>query len=165
MADFNLTSSDIHDGAISFLSEKLGLPTLQSTLDPDLLKVTEKFEFIFVLSLFSHLPDDLFGRWLKRLIEMLSPGGFLMFTTHGELAGDKAPELREALGPNGIGYLVTSDQHDLSSKMYGSTIVTPEYVVAQINEFPEARLYSFQAGAWWGLQDQWIVSAPSQRES
>jgi SAM-dependent methyltransferase len=157
MTSFNLTSSDIHEEANLFTRDSIGLPTLQSTLDPDLLETNEKFDFIFVLSLFSHLPDNLFGKWLNRLIEMLLPGGFLMFTTHGELGS--SPDLRDSLSSNGIGYLAISDQHDLSLEMYGSTIVTPEYVVARIKECRNAHLHSFQAGAWWRLQDQWIVRA------
>ncbi len=159
MTAFNLTSSDIHDEANLFLREKIGVPTIQSTLDPDLLESDERFDFIFVLSLFSHLPDHLFGKWLNRLIKMLLPGGFLMFTTHGELVSASSPELRDSMSPNGIGYLTVSDQHDLSPKMYGSTIVTPEYVVARIKDCREAQLHSFQAGAWWRLQDQWIIRA------
>ena len=120
MTAFNLTCSDIHDTAISFLREKIGVPALQSKLDPNLLETSEKFDFIFVLSLFSHLPDHLFRGWLKRLIEMLSPRGFLMFTANGELVGADSPALGESLGPSGIGYLTVSDQHDLSPKRGGA---------------------------------------------
>jgi len=43
----------------------------------------EKFDFIYALSVFTHLPEKLSDAWLKELHRILKPGGYLYLTTHG----------------------------------------------------------------------------------
>jgi ubiquinone/menaquinone biosynthesis C-methylase UbiE len=43
----------------------------------------EKFDFIYALSVFTHLPEDLSDAWLKELGRVIKPGGYLYLTTHG----------------------------------------------------------------------------------
>ena len=43
----------------------------------------EKFDFIYGLSVFTHLPEVLADGWLKELHRVLRPGGYLYLTTHG----------------------------------------------------------------------------------
>lgn len=43
----------------------------------------EKFDFIYALSVFTHLPEELSDAWLKELGRVLKPGGYLYLTTHG----------------------------------------------------------------------------------
>ena len=43
----------------------------------------EKFDFIYALSVFTHLPEDLGEAWLRELCRVLKPGGYLYLTTHG----------------------------------------------------------------------------------
>jgi hypothetical protein len=121
-------------------------------------RAPKQFDFIFVLSLFSHLPDKLFAAWLSRLSDMLSPGGFLMFTTHGEAAAEKSQPLANALDKDlGFGYLEQSDQLDISSDIYGTTVATPTYVSEQVRRSMRGRIHSFSSAAWWELQDEWII--------
>jgi hypothetical protein len=120
-----------------------------------------------VLSFFSHLPDALFGRWLAQLTSLLNPGGKLLFTTHGETAGQKTKVLGDALdSSSGYGFVPSSDQPQLESAVYGSSIVTPSYVIRQIYWHTDARVESFFPARWWMLQDEWIISmlpAPKRR--
>lgn len=159
LTKLDLTASDIHDQALRFLQTEIGAAAIPSAISPELMPVSSKpFDFIFVLSLFSHLPDKLFGPWLSRLSDMLSPGGFLMFTTHGEAAADKSPLLKEALDiETGFGYLPYSDQLDIGADIYGSTIATHAYVSEQVRRFTKTRVRSFSSAAWWDLQDEWII--------
>lgn len=159
LVKFDLTAADIHDQALLFLEAEIGARTIPSAISPELMpRAPRQFDFIFVLSLFSHLPDKLFGPWLSRLSDMLSPRGFLMFTTHGEAAAEKSQPLADALDKElGFGYLPHSDQHDLSSDIYGSTIATHTYVSEQVRRFTRGRIHSFSSGAWWDLQDEWII--------
>lgn len=43
----------------------------------------EKFDFIYALSVFTHLPEELSDAWLKELARVIKPGGYLYLTTHG----------------------------------------------------------------------------------
>lgn len=42
------------------------------------------FDFVYALSVFTHLPVDLAERWLEELRRVIRPGGLLMFSAHGE---------------------------------------------------------------------------------
>ncbi len=44
----------------------------------------EKFDFIYALSVLTHLPEELQGSWMKELWRVLRPGGYLIISTHGE---------------------------------------------------------------------------------
>ena len=157
----NMTCCDIHADAVDFLRDKIGVKAIISKTDPSDFQLEEKFDFIFVLSLFSHLPSDLFGRWLERLYSLLRPGGHLMFTTNGETSAEKEPLLAKCLDPKtGFGFIQCTDQVDLDYSIYGSTISLPAYVEKEIASVTKGngRIESFEPGVWWLLQDQWVVS-------
>src|ERR1043165_3043389 len=65
----NLTCCDIHDAAVAFAARELGQRAFLSTFVPEEIAFPHKFDLIFVVSLFSHLPDALFGRWLAALTD------------------------------------------------------------------------------------------------
>lgn len=154
----DLTTTDIHRGAVSFLISKLGVRAVQSTHQPSEFQLQERYDFIFVLSLFSHLPDSVFGAWLAKLYFLLAPGGHLMFTTNCETAVSKVPRMAEAPpSENGLSFLPDTDQPDLATSTYGTTIVTSDYVRRQIREKTSGYILSHKPGAWWGTQDEWTV--------
>jgi SAM-dependent methyltransferase len=43
-----------------------------------------RFDLIYALSVFTHLPPDLAAAWLQDLRRRLEPGGYLLVTTHGD---------------------------------------------------------------------------------
>lgn len=156
-------ASDIHDNACEFISDKLGVNAVVSTTQASDLKIADKQEFIFVLSFFSHLPEASFGPWIKALYDMLSPGGYLMFTTHGDYALNHNPEWF-GIGfdrAKGFGFRPDSDQADLDNKQYGTAVVSNAFVEKTFSVFaPDAELHSFSSRAWFGLQDEWIIHKP-----
>lgn len=159
----DLVASDIHPEACSFIHEKIGVRALVSTVDPAGLSVGTGYDFIFVLSLFSHLPHKTFGAWLNALYSTLVPGGVLLFTTHGEVSKTYFHGIdlsREEAGDGWI-YRRKSDQPDLDIEDYGTMIVTPRYVAAAVEGCDGARLKSFVAGAWLTHQDEWAIERPA----
>lgn len=44
----------------------------------------QKFDLIFGISVFTHLPEDLQFQWLKELARLTKPSGYVILTTHGE---------------------------------------------------------------------------------
>jgi SAM-dependent methyltransferase len=155
---YHLTASDVHGDAVRFLQQDLGVRAIPSDTDPEVFVTTERFDFIFVLSLFSHLPAGLFERWLARLAQTLSPGGFLMFTTHGDTAGRKIQAFADALDhETGFGFLAITDQADIAPELYGASIATTPYVIENVYRCTDARIASFSAADWWELQDEWII--------
>ncbi|WP_245279213.1 class I SAM-dependent methyltransferase [Mesorhizobium loti] len=161
LKDLNLVACDIHPEAVSFCEDVLAVPAIPSASAPEDWEPGEKYDFIFAISLWSHLPDGLFQRWLSSVCAALKPDGYLMFSTHGAHAASVVPQLAEVLKDGQqYGYLDGSDQKDLDPSIYGSTVVLPTYVIKAIYDATNARIVSFKSAGWWGLQDEWIIRVP-----
>ncbi len=54
------------------------------------------FDFIFVFSVFTHLPESMQFAWLADMKRMLQPGGLLLATVHGTAYWSRLPAAHEA---------------------------------------------------------------------
>jgi SAM-dependent methyltransferase len=145
---------DIHEKAVAFSKEKLGIDAILSSNEPGNLKIQETFDVIFVLSFFSHMPNATWGPWLKRLAGLLNPGGFILFTTHGYESLRRAKYPFDAF--DGFRYSPNSEQRDLDPTNYGSTIVSVDYSMQHLP--PNCRLVHFSEAEWEGYQDVYVLS-------
>jgi len=163
MPEHQVMASDIHSNACEFLQETLNIPAFVSSTDPSELSIGKDYDVIFVMSLFSHLPDKTFGLWLGALFERVAPGGFLFFTANGRVTLDTYPAFYNEIFPDGarFGFRTESDQLDLDSADYGSMIVSIRYVLDMIDQYaPLAILQSYSSGGWLGTQDGWVLKKP-----
>lgn len=126
----HLYASEIQTEALAWVDERYGVQTLPSGPDPADFAPGRHFDMIWVASLFSHLPDALFRRWLSRLAESLSPGGVLCFSVHDEAL--LPPDM--AVGDNGVLYIAGSENDGLDPAIYGTTFVTADYVQSVITQ-------------------------------
>lgn len=151
-----LTSCDIHPQAIEFLSKYFHVKTMQSQACPEGLEFAEKYDVIFVLSFFSHMPRGTWYRWLSRLYSVLSGGGILLFTTHGKVTlQTNAPQA--VLDEEGYWFSPGSEQLDLEDSTYGTTITLKKFVDARIALLPGVDYIYFEQAGWWNHQDVYIV--------
>jgi len=146
---------DICPEAIAWQVEAFGVNGLVSASDPDRLALPLHFSLVFAGSVFSHLPDGLFQRWLKRLCDLTAPGGLLAFSVHD--AAYAPPE--QAIGPQGIGYAEWSESGSLDPSIYGMSYVERSYVERAIGEAAgaEARFAVFPR-AIFENQDLYVVA-------
>ncbi|HEX2122189.1 MAG TPA: class I SAM-dependent methyltransferase [Thermoanaerobaculia bacterium] len=122
-----ITVSDILEGGMEFQARQFGVRAILSSALPENFAAPEKYDLIFVASLFTHLPPATFGPWLRRLAELLEPEGLLVFSVHDEsIAPQKVGE--------GIDFAEHSESRVLDASDYGSTWVTESYVRAQVAE-------------------------------
>lgn len=66
---------------------RLNLPFAQyetNDLYPPSSFMDERFDFIYALSVFTHMPEQLQFLWMNELSRILRHGGYLLITTHGE---------------------------------------------------------------------------------
>lgn len=120
-----ITVSDILEGGMEFQAREFGVRTILSTAFPENFHAPEKYDLIFVASLFTHLPPSTFGPWLRRLADLLEPEGLLVFSVHDEsIAPEKVGE--------GINFAEHSESRVLDASDYGSTWVTEAYVREQV---------------------------------
>ena len=124
MPPSRIWASDIQEDATDFVCHEFGVSGLKSSQDPTQFEPGRKFDFIWVASLFSHLPDRLFRAWLEKLWGLLEPDGVLCISVHDECllpAGAAMPE-------SGIHFVSSSENVDLDPSAYGTTYVTEDFV-------------------------------------
>ena len=156
----DLTACDIHPEAVSFLRRRLNVAALQSAPSPAEFDPATRYDFVFVLSLFSHLPEHLFEAWLAKLASLLKPGGHLMFTTNGETAIAMVERIAAgAVAGARFSFWSETDQPDLEAAIYGTAVVTSHYVRETVARTSRCRVVSHRPGSWWGTQDEWIIAA------
>lgn len=153
----DLTSCDIHPEAIEFLKNRIGVKALQSAHTPEDFTTPEKYDAIFALSFFSHMPKATFGRWIKALYGALNPGGCLLFTTHGVKSCQGLQITVDDADEEGFWFQARSEQHDLDVAEYGLTLSLPHYVIPTVYKNVGAPIADYRQAEWWYHQDLWVV--------
>jgi len=154
-----LVACDIHPGACRFIRSALGVSALQSDADPASALLEGPYEVVSAMSFFSHMPDDTFGPWLAALWNVVSPNGLLMFSTHGAAMapGGRDTDVYRTIVQSGYSFTPSSEQHDLDPTEYGSSFVTPDYVLSKITSHaPRAELLAVEEGGWF-RQDLYVI--------
>jgi SAM-dependent methyltransferase len=125
-----VTVGEIQADALAFQAREFGVSTLQSTSDPAALPAARTFDFIFVASLFTHLPRATFGPWLAKLWELVAPGGVLVFSVHDEVL-----ERHDADWKDGFAFIPASEVAALDTEQYGTNFTTEAFVRGQLAEW------------------------------
>jgi hypothetical protein len=152
----DVTACDIHPDAMSFIESKMKVKTILSDSIPEKLSISDKYDVIFALSFFSHMPKTTWSRWIKVLTSKVKTGGFLIFTTHGMIS--KKLCIKNA-NPDkeGFWFFPGSEQKDINKDEYGTTLVTYQFVSNQLKIIGSCNIVEFKEGFWWGHQDLYIV--------
>ena len=116
--------ADLYEEAVAFQRERFGVHGLASAVRPQDFAGAERFDAILVTSLFTHLPEERFVGWLRRLLERLAPGGMLLFSVHDEAVLTPGQEMPAA----GIRFEDWSESASLDPSDYGSAWVTEGFV-------------------------------------
>jgi SAM-dependent methyltransferase len=117
-------ASDIQRDAVDFVSEAFGVNGAYSSFEPHRFEPGTTFDFIWVASLFSHLPAPLFHGWLARLVGLLSTRGVLCFSVHDARLLPPGYELPAG----GLLYQPLSEIEELDARSYGTTFVSEAFV-------------------------------------
>lgn len=157
--------AEIKKRAVEFQQHQFGVNGFVSTTIPEQTTVEERFDIIFVASLFSHLPDSTFGPWLQRLCDLLSPSGVIAFSVH-DVALRGAPMSENNDTSPQIFYERNSEESSLFSE--DEPLNVDAYGVSQVNELYVARIVEglrFSNRRYWrfkkavhNLQDLYILS-------
>lgn len=145
---------DISEDAIKFQKKQFGVNGIVSVQDPQDFNPGNQYDCIFVASLFSHLPEKYFTGWLRRLYELLTRNGVLVFSVHDAAV---LPSHLKMEGKD-ILFLPESESRSLDKEEYGTTYVTESFIsriIAQITG--GSRYYRKKRGLWW-FQDLYMLS-------
>lgn len=92
----------------------------------------DSYDFIYAISVFTHLDADRQDAWLAELRRVIRPGGVALLTVHGESCAEDLPdEQRQALRRDGFVFARTGSTRGLFPDWYQSAYQTPEDVRAR----------------------------------
>ena len=160
LPEVNLFSCDIHQEAVAFTEEVLGVPALLSHSVPEALAVPSDYDVVFALSFFPHLPKETWERWLRSLVSKLNDGGYLIFTTHGLKSGVHLG--CPTTDADGFWFSPSSEQRDLDTRDYGLAMTLPKFVLSRVLQEENMRLVFFQEAFWWEHQDTYVIRKEHQ---
>jgi SAM-dependent methyltransferase len=117
-------ASEIQRDAVDFAVSEFGVHGALSDVEPKRFELGVRFDFIWVASLFSHLPRHLFHAWLERLVSLTAPDGIVCFSVHDECL----LPARIAMPADGIHFIASSENAELDGNVYGTTFVSEAFV-------------------------------------
>ena len=150
-----VTVSDVVADAVDFSRRAFGVQGFVSHAVPEQLAWPRRYDLVFVLSLFSHLPRGSWGRWLAVLWDAVAPGGLLVFSTHGIEAARRAGV---TLDGEGYFFAASSESNAIDAQEYGTAFTDERFVRARVQELPAAPAQTDLAPVWfWNHQDAWVL--------
>jgi len=148
-----ITGSDVYREAVDFQKKTFGVEGFYSRFNPDEVIIPKKYDVIFVASLFSHLPLQTWGPWIKKLYNSLNDNGVLIFSTHGITCMANPSEMPSS----GFSYLLMSESKTHSFKDYATTYVTSEFVNRSVFEETEQQVLLEIPKCLWNYQDVYVI--------
>jgi SAM-dependent methyltransferase len=153
-----VTVSDVVPDAVDFSRTTFGVRGFVSSVRPEDVQWPARYDVVFVLSLFSHLPRRTWLPWLERLYEALAPGGLLVFSTHGLKA---ARHDSVALDAEGFAFWPSSESQAIDAQEYGTAFTSEEFVLARIAESMGLDKLVHRATVhFWNHQDAYVLRHP-----
>jgi SAM-dependent methyltransferase len=151
-----ITVSDVYKDAVDFQKNVFGVKGFYSEFDPEDVDFPEKYDMIFVASLFSHLPFNTWRPWIRKLYNSLNENGVLIFSTHGKTCMANPDGMPET----GFLYCHMSESKIHSFNDYATTYVTSEFVNHAVLEETGQLVLLEISKCLWNYQDVYVVRRP-----
>lgn len=127
--------TDIDKEAIAWCAEELSHigKFIQNDIHPPLPFEDDTFDFVYSISIFTHLPETMHLEWLQELRRITKPGGYLLLTTHGEqlfydIFGNVYKEFEKEFKEKGFYYFKGEITEGLPD-FYQTSFHTQDYIV------------------------------------
>ena len=157
-----ITACDIDEDAVDFCTEMFGTTPVYSREHPDQIQIDGHFDLIWCGSLLTHLSSDKWRGFLDLFYSICSPGGIIVFTTHGRyvaerlrgghysygLAQDSIDEILRGYDSSGFGY-----GHYPSQSNYGISVSSPSWGCRRLERLPDLHLLGYAETLWDRHQD------------
>jgi SAM-dependent methyltransferase len=159
--DAHLTACDIDRDGADFCAAQFQAEPAYSRVDIGHLRLPRSFDLIWCGSLFTHLDCDRWPEFLEFFADHLSPGGVLVFTTHGPrvirhmaeasinygLNQDEQRQILDGYAARGFGFVVTPCQP------LGMSLSSTVFVRSQLERMPRLAMIDFHEAGWLDHQD------------
>lgn len=124
LPDSQIHGTDIDEEAIEWLRNNYSKFAEFSVAphNPPTIYEDQTFDFIFGVSVMTHLPEDMQFKWLEELCRITKPGGYVMLSTHGErIYRPLDSEINDIMDIKGFFY------YQLGGFNYGRSISLPDF--------------------------------------
>lgn len=110
---------DVDSRLVAWCRTHLSFGSFEVTrLEPPLPYPDRRFDLVYALSVFTHLPEELQHAWVRELARVLEPGGHLLVTTHGSRYLDQLDPSERARFE--AGQLVVRNDRDAGANACGA---------------------------------------------
>jgi SAM-dependent methyltransferase len=153
-----LYGTDIDAEAIAWCREHIPYATVSvNDADPPLPYPDGAFDLVFNHSVFTHVDERRQDAWLSELQRVTRPGGFLVLSTHGEVAlGEDPWSIRSRLEREGIVFIDDVFPTDFAlPDWYQNTYHAPWYVFEHWGRWFE--IHGYVPGGALGVQDHILL--------
>ena len=140
-ANSRLYGTDIDEDVISWCQHHLSHigEFITNEESPPLPFGDDFFDFVYSISVFTHLPEDMQFAWLEELRRVTKRGGYLLLTTHGEeLFQTTSEEDKRQFREKGFYYSVGSGTEGLPD-FYQTSFHTKDYIYSHWSKFFEIK--------------------------
>lgn len=151
--------ADLDPEAVRFQERRFGVRGLLSSAEPETFRCGERFDAILVTSLFTHLPRETFGPWLRRLAGLLAPGGLLALSAHDVSLLPPEWDVPEAVPGEGHRFLEVSESRHLSTREYGSAWIDEGFFRRALEAAGDGLVYRRLPRALGSFHDLYVVVA------
>jgi len=101
-AAIELHGADYNRSSIEWCGKNLkDISFQQNQLPPPLPFESNQFDCLYSLSVFTHLSEQMHFRWIRELSRVVTKGGLIIFTTHGDASRDWLLERERLCFDNG----------------------------------------------------------------
>lgn len=152
-----LTCSDVQAGSVDFLKASFGVDGFYSSHEPDTLHFPAQYDLVFALSMFTHVPLEMWGPWLRCLWRGVAPGGLLIVSIHNE---DAAKKMGVVFSARGDHFIRSSESTSLDSAVYGTTFTTAQCALGALQDALNTSVMSHEKIAFWTGQDALVIQKP-----
>jgi SAM-dependent methyltransferase len=154
------TACDVNRDGVDYCARSFGATPRYGDPDPDRIELGERFDLIWVGSLFTHLDAPRWDGFLELLASHLEPDGVLVFTVHGRgaieelrvgertFAVEQPDGLVERCDSEGFAY-----EHYLGHDSFGISLSRPWWVCRTLERHAGLELVLYAEGGWNGRQD------------
>lgn len=124
------------------------------------IQISQKFDIIWVGSLFTHLTSSRFKKLYHFLTSLLKDDGVLIFTTHGRYCYGKVQLGSKRRYLIDTGYRLTGYGycHQFGTKKYGDSLTSPKWLTKFISDETDTRVVYWAEQGWQNWQDVFAVT-------
>jgi cyclopropane fatty-acyl-phospholipid synthase-like methyltransferase len=139
----NFFGTDVDREAIEWCKKNIKNVSFQSNDElPPLNYTDNKFDFIYSISVFSHLNEDYQFKWIKEIARILKPGGIFLISIHGNTCWKRAPEKIKSKCSSDIvkyGFAFEDSAHPvgLNKSWYKTAFHTKNYIQKNYSKYFE----------------------------